>query len=256
MSNPLALVTGASRGIGRRFCIDLAKNGWDVVCAARSTGANPGKLPGTVDATATEAEKAGVRALAVGLDVRDEGAAEQLAARIYDEFGRCDLLVNNAAVAAPRPALSDSIKRWDVGVDVNLNGPFYLSYHLAPRMAEAGGGRIVNISSGAAVFPGFGRPNYTVTKLALEGLTQCLGHELRSRNVAVNCIRLDLAVWSEGFAETLPKDSPVEFEDAVIMSDALLWLLDQPLDYTGQILSITALREKGVVRGVTPADRS
>jgi hypothetical protein len=70
--------------------------------------------------------------------------------------------------------------------------------------------------------------------------------------VAVNALRLDLPVWSEGFAATLPEDTDLFFEDPVIMSDAVLWLAKQPIDYTGQILSITELRERGVVRPVTP----
>ena len=111
-------------------------------------------------------------------------------------------------------------------------------------------GQVVNISSGAVDQPAFGRPSYSATKAALETLTRCLGHELRGR-IAVNCLRLDLPVYSEGFEFTLPPDSGLAFEDPVIMSDALLWLLRQPIDYTGEVLSIRALRERGVVRPET-----
>lgn len=252
--SPVALVTGASRGIGRQLCIDLAKHGYDVVCAARSRSDAPGRLPGTIEETAASVEAAGRRALAVPLDVRDEEAIAALAGRIYEEFGRCDLLVNNAAVAPPRPVLEDSTSRWRLGVDVNLNGPFYLIYHLAPRMTEAGEGRVVNISSGAADLPDFGRANYMTTKAALEAMTRSLAHDLRGR-VAVNCVRLELPVWTEGFAATLPKDAPLPFEDPVIMSDAVLWLASAPLEVTGQILTIGELRERGIVRPFTPARR-
>jgi NAD(P)-dependent dehydrogenase (short-subunit alcohol dehydrogenase family) len=116
---------------------------------------------------------------------------------VYDAFGRSDLVVNNAALAPPKAALEDSTKRWRLGVDVNVNGPFYLIYYFAPRMAAAGGGRIVNISSGAAQLPSFGRASYTTTKAALEAMTQALGHDLRKQKVAVNCIRLDFRpTWS------------------------------------------------------------
>ena len=104
MSQRVALVTGASRGIGRQLCIDLAKQGYDVVCAARSSSAAPGRLPGTVEETAEQVEAAGRRALAVPLDVRDDDAVAALAERVFKELGGCDLLVNNAAVAPPRPA--------------------------------------------------------------------------------------------------------------------------------------------------------
>jgi citronellol/citronellal dehydrogenase len=256
MSTPVALVTGASRGIGKRLSIDLAKAGFDVVCAARTSQAAPGKLPGTVEETAEAVTRAGRRALPVALDVQDEDGVAALAERIYREWGRCDVLINNAAVAPPRPALADSVKRWRLAVDVNLNGPFYLMYHLCRRMAAGAGGRVINVSSGAAVTPSFGRPSYTATKLALEGLTQALGHELAGR-VAVNCIRIDMPIWTEGFDATLPDDFDTSFfEDAVIMSDAVLWLVRQPLDYTAQILTLEELRAKKIVRPPTRATRA
>ena len=253
-AEPVALVTGASRGIGRRLALDLAAAGYDVVCVARTSRAAPGKLPGTVEETAEGVERAGRRAMAVGLDVQDEAGVAALAERIHGEWGRCDVLVNNAAIAPPRPALADSVRRWRLAVDVNLNGPFYLMYHLCRRMA--GGGRVVNVSSGAAVTPSFGRPSYTATKLALEGLTQALAHELAGR-AAVNCIRIDMPIWTEGFDATLPDGFDTSlFEDAVIMSDAVLWLVRQGLDYTGRILTLGELRERGIVRPQTTARRA
>ncbi len=247
MSAPVALVTGASRGLGKRLCLDLAAAGHDVVCVARSSRANPGKLPGSVEEAADAVVQQGRRAMAVALDVRDEKAIEALAARVYDEWGRCDLLVNNAAVAPPTPALQDSVKRWRLAVDVNLNGPFYLSYYVGRRMLEAQGGRMVNISSGAAVAPEFGRASYTATKRALEGMSEALAHDLLGR-IAVNCIRIDVPIWSEGYTETLGAGDYSQFEDPVILSDAVLWLAKQPLTYTAKILTIGELRERGAVR--------
>jgi NAD(P)-dependent dehydrogenase (short-subunit alcohol dehydrogenase family) len=254
--DPVAIVTGASRGIGRRLSIDLAEAGYDVACAARSTGTGRGGLPGTVEETAAEVEKRGRRAMAVALDVRDEPAVASLVERVYAEWGRCDLVVNNAAVAPPGRALDDSVKRWRLAVDVNLNGPFYLCYHAGRRMREAGEGRIVNVSSGAAVMPSFGRPSYTATKRALEALTEALAHELRGI-VAVNCIRLDVPVWTEGFDATLPDDFDTSgFEDPVIVSDAVRWLARRPLAETGRVMGIGELRSLGAVRPTSrPAGR-
>jgi 3-oxoacyl-[acyl-carrier protein] reductase len=249
----VAIVTGASRGIGKRLCADLAVAGYDVVCTARTSSAAPGRLPGTVDETAALVERAGRRAMPVALDIQDEGAVAGLAERVYREWGRCDLLVNNAAVAPPKAALEDSTKRWRLAVDVNLNGPFYAMYHLCPRMAGERGGRVINVSSGAAVTPSFGRASYTATKLALEGLTEALAHDLAGR-VAVNCIRIDMPIWTEGFDATLPPDFDRSwFEDAAIMTDAVLWLARQALDYTGRILTLGELRARGVVRPATRA---
>ena len=251
MTAPVALVTGASRGIGKQLCIDLAAAGYDVVCAARSTSGRPSKLPGSIDETAKLVLETGRRAMVAPLDVRDEEAVNALTQRIYAEWGRCDLLINNAAVAAPLPALEDTTKRWRLGVDVNLNGPFYAMHAICPRMVDAGEGRVINISSGAAVTPEFGRANYTATKLALEGMSQSLAFSL-AHKVAVNVLRLELSVWSEGYTETLADISKMEFEHPVIMSDAILWIARQPIDYTGHVLTIGELRKKGVVRGVTP----
>jgi citronellol/citronellal dehydrogenase len=254
MASPVAVVTGASRGIGRRVCVDLAAAGFDVVCTARSSSTSRGRLPGTIEETAALVESAGRRALPVALDVRDEDGVVALAARVADHWGRCDLIVNNAALAPPRPALEDSTKRWRLGVDVNVNGPFYFIFHFATLLEKAGG-RVVNISSGASQAPEFGRASYTTTKAALEAMTRSLGCDLRGR-VAVNCIQLEVPVWTEGFAATLPPDVDLPFEDPVIMSDAVLWLAEQPLDFTAEVLTIAALRERGAVRSFTPADRS
>jgi NAD(P)-dependent dehydrogenase (short-subunit alcohol dehydrogenase family) len=250
MTNKIAVVTGASRGIGKRLAVDLAKNGYDVVLTARSSSDSPGKLPGTIDETAREVEAEGRNALPVALDVRDAEAVQSLADRVFEEMGGCDLLINNAAVAPPGLSLQEPIKRWTMAVDVNVNGPFYFMHAFAPRMAETGSGRVINISSGASLAPFFGRASYTVTKRALEALTECHAWELRDK-VAVNCIQLELSVWTEGYTATLGEGNYDGFEDPVIMSDAVLWLTEQPIDYTGKVLTIAQMRDMGVVRGVT-----
>jgi citronellol/citronellal dehydrogenase len=247
MSNKVAVVTGASRGIGKRVSVDLASKGYDVVCTARSTSASPGKLEGTIDETAALVTEQGAKAMPVGLDVRDADAVQALADRVYDEWGRVDLLINNAAVAPPGLSLEEPIKRWTLAVDVNVNGPFYFMHAFAPRMDQ---GRAINISSGASLAPQFNRASYTVTKRALEALTECHAWELRNK-VAVNCIQLELSVWTEGYTATLGEGNYEGFEDPIIMSDAVFWLADQPIDYTGHVLTIAKMREMGVVRGVT-----
>jgi NAD(P)-dependent dehydrogenase (short-subunit alcohol dehydrogenase family) len=92
-----------------------------------------------------------------------------------------------------------------------------------------------------------------VTKKALEALTACMAHELRGKPVAVNTLRLDLMVWTEGFAATLPDSAAFDMEDAVIMSDAVLWMAKQPFDWSGHLETIGSLRARGVVRPPTPA---
>ncbi len=255
MSSPVAVITGASRGIGKQLAVDFAAAGYDVVCLARSTSDSPTKLPGTVDQTAELVWGAGQRALALPLNVQVEEEVFAAADRVYNEFGRCDVLINNAAIAVPGRTLDLPTRRWRLAVEINLNGPYYMMMAFCPRMAAAGGG-VINISSGAAVTPQFGRASYTVTKLALESLTECMAFELQQDRIAVNCIRLELSVWSEGYAFTLPGVDTSEFEDPVIMSDAALWLARQPKEYTGRVLTIAQMRELGAVRPKTRiADR-
>ena len=247
MANLVAVVTGASRGIGKRLSVDLAAHGYDIVCTARSSSDSPGKLPGTIDETASLVEEQGRKSMSVGLDVRDADAVQALADRVYSEWGRCDLLINNAAVAPPGLSLEEPIKRWTLAVDVNVNGPFYFMHAFAPRMDQ---GRVINISSGASLAPQFNRASYTVTKRALEALTECHAWELRGKS-AVNCIQLELSVWTEGYTATLGEGTYDGFEDPVIMSDATLWLAEQPIDYSGHVLTIAKMRAMGVVRPVT-----
>lgn len=248
---PVAVITGASRGIGKQLSIDLAQAGFDIVATARSSAdsPNPQNLPGTIDETAELVRAYGRQCMPARLDVKDEEAVAALADRVYGEWGRCDLLVNNAAIAIPGPTLELPTRRWRQAVDININGPLYCMYYFCPRM-KPGEGRVVNISSGASQQPEFGRVSYTVTKRALEAMTEGLAAELRGK-VAVNCIRLELGVWSEGFTHTLGEGDYSEMEDPIIMSDAVLWFANQPIDYTGKVLTIAQLRDLGAVRPKT-----
>lgn len=249
-NNPVAVVTGASRGIGKQLCLDLAKAGYDVVAVARSSAANPRKLPGTIDETADLARSAGTAILPVELDVRDEDGVRALADRVYAAFGRCDLVVNNAAVAPPGNALDHPPKLWRQAFEVNVHGPFYLTYYFAPRMTE-GAAHVVNISSASARQPEFDRPSYTASKLALEGMTEVLAWQTRGR-VAMNALRIDIRVFSEGFAYTLGGMDFSQFEDPAVISDAVLWLARQPVSFTGNVLEVHHLRSMGAVRPFAP----
>lgn len=248
MARPVALVTGASRGIGKQLALDLAERGYDLVLTARSTEDSPSAMPGTIHETAAECEARGAAALAAPANVRNEDEVNSVVEQAHERFGRIDVLVNNAGVAPFGSPLEMPTRVFKVVMDVNVNGPFYFMRAVAPRMREAGSGRIVNISSSAAAHATADRVSYGASKRALESISESLAAELAGTGVAVNALRVEMAVWSEGFAFNLPGEDLSDFEDPAIVSDALFWTLDQPAGYTGQTVSILALREQGAVR--------
>src|SRR5919201_6999736 len=122
LAGAVALVTGASRGVGRAIAIALAAAGADVACAARATDASPLKLPGTIDGTAREARTRGGRAFAVPTDLSRPAEVEAMVARTIEHFGRVDILVNNAAITFPGD-LDLPVKRHDLIFNVNVRAP-------------------------------------------------------------------------------------------------------------------------------------
>lgn len=245
----VAFITGASRGIGKQLSHDFALAGYDIVAVARSTSDTPTKLPGTVHETAQLVEAAGQQCLPIGANLAKVEDLDQAVAAAYDRFGQVDVLINNAAIAPPGKVLESGRHLWNLAVEINVNAPFYLTHAMAPKMAAGDGGAIINIGSGAAVSPDFGRASYTTTKRALEAMSESLASDLRGSGVSVNCLRLELSVWSEGYAFTLGEQAKqMDFEDPIIMSDACLWMVAQGPDWTGRIVTIADLRKYNAVR--------
>ena len=190
----VVIVTGVSRGIGKALSIGLAARGAAVVCAARTVSAEPSGLPGTIHETADAITRAGGRALALRCDVGSEADLEALVARTLAEFGRIDVLVNNAM--APTRCLFDdlTLASWDESMTANVRSLIVLAKLVVPPMAAQGGGSIINISSGGAdhaatahMPPGF--LTYTVAKAAMERFTTSLAPEIAARGVCVNALR-------------------------------------------------------------------
>jgi NAD(P)-dependent dehydrogenase (short-subunit alcohol dehydrogenase family) len=194
LSGRVAIVTGASRGIGRGLARGLALAGADVVCAARTVVAEPGGLPGTIHDAAADVEGAGRRALAVRCDVGVASDIAALFAQTVDAFGRIDVLVNNA-MAPTRGAFDETtVEMWDESITTNVRSLFVTVKGVVPLMAAHGGGSIINISSGAAEHassahlpPGYAV--YSVAKAALERFTTAIAPELAPTGVAINALR-------------------------------------------------------------------
>ena len=243
LRDKVAVVTGASRGIGKAIALWYGREGAAVVCTSRTTDAAPSKLPGTNDETVREIEAAGGRALAVQCDVRDEEQVERLRAATIGKFGRCDILVNNAGISFPGNTLDLPVKRWDLVIEVNVRGPYLTFKAFAPHMVEQGGGTIINVSWAASRVVGAGRLSYSVTKVALDKLTVGLATELAPAHINCISLGLELPVLTEGFKLVSPGADTTGWESPDIMGEAALWLATHADAYTGQVVTIGQLRE-------------
>ncbi len=242
----VAIVIGASRGIGRHIALALARDGMDVVCAARSTRDAPSKLSGTIEETASEVEALGQRARAVPCDIRQEDQVAEMVSRTTEELGQIDVLVNNAAVVVPAPFSEITSKRWDLMLDVNLGGTVLCTRAVLPIMLEQGSGRIINVSSGAVTDPELaaqlGIIPYAVSKAAVEALTTALAAELQPRGISVNCLRIESAIATEG-AELADPGVDSGWEQPETAADAVRWLAAQDTSYTGHVVTMAEARE-------------
>jgi len=214
-----ALVTGAGRGIGAGCAVAFAEMGADVVCAART--------PEQLEETAEQVRRLGRRAVTVRCDVNEREQLEEVVARAMSEFGRIDVLVNNAGGWPPQGFLRTSQKSFEDAFRFNVSSAFVLSRLVVPKMIDGGGGSIVNISSAAGRFPQAGFAAYGTSKAALSFLTRLLGMELAPK-VRVNAIAV-------GATETT----------------ALTPFLDD--DLRGKMEALTPMRRLGTVEDIAIA---
>jgi NAD(P)-dependent dehydrogenase (short-subunit alcohol dehydrogenase family) len=239
----VALVTGASRGVGAAVAVALAEAGAAVACAARSTAAAPQRTPGTLDDTVARIEAAGGRAVAVPVNLAVGAEVEQMVAGAVDALGRLDVLVNNAAVTFVGD-LDIPLARHDLVMAVNTQAPFIASRAALPHLRAVGGGRILNVSSVAALVPHPGLMSYGMSKIALERLTVDLARQLQGDGIAVNCFRIDLPVASEGFIANTPGLDRSTWEPCEVAAEGIRWMLEQSTTYSGRRESMLGLRRR------------
>ncbi len=182
-----AIITGASRGIGRAIALGLAREGCAVIIAAKSVQATD-KLPGSIHTVAAEVEALGGQALPIQVDVRDEAQIQILAARALEHFGRVDLLVNNAGAVHWQGILDTPAKRFDLVLGVNARAAFLCSQAVLPAMIGQGRGHIINMSPPLDLDIVPGRIAYAISKLGMTLLTYGLAEEVRGHNIAVNSL--------------------------------------------------------------------
>jgi citronellol/citronellal dehydrogenase len=223
----VAIITGASRGVGEYMAREFAKEGCNIVVAARTEEVRDPKLPGTIHATARELEQLGVRALAVRCDVTDEDSIGAMVQQTLAAFGRIDILVNNAGIMAPGRLVDTPLKRWDLIWRVNVRGAIACCRAVLPAMIEQRDGVIFNISSIAADQEGAGNISYKLTKHALRELSQGLAAEEKEHNIRVFALSPLGWVPTPGtmyhrLSETMPSVSPM-LERPEAMGLAAIW---------------------------------
>jgi NAD(P)-dependent dehydrogenase (short-subunit alcohol dehydrogenase family) len=247
LNGAVAIVTGASRGVGAATAVALAEAGAQVACAARATDESPLPLPGTIDETVSRITAAGGAAVAVPTNLAREEQVDAMVATTIERFGGVDILVNNAAITFPGD-LELELKRYDVMMAVNLRAPLVAARAVVPHMRARGGGAILNVSSLAGLNYIPGLMAYGMSKIALEHLTVSLAAQLRPDGIAVNTFRIDVAVASEGFVANTPGLDRSDWEPTEVAAEGIVWMLGQPPSYTGHNAGMAALRaEHGIM---------
>ena len=235
MSEKLALVTGASRGIGKACAIELAKAGYDVII----------NYAGNVDAankTVEEIKTLGVDAAAYKFDVSNPEEVNVSIAEIIEKYGRIDVLVNNAGITRDGLFMRMSEENWNAVINTNLSSAFYVSQPVVKVMMKQRSGAIVNMASVVGVSGNAGQANYSAAKAGLIGLTKTLAKELGSRGIRVNAvapgfINTDMTkdLDTSKFTDFIPLKRLGEPED---IAKAVKFLAVDAQYVTGQVLEV------------------
>ena len=238
MSNRVAFVTGASRGIGRATALALGKAGFDVVGAATTIESNV--------ELAAEMNAAGGNFLAVNLDIRSPESIKEAFGRVLKEKTRIDVLVNNAGVTRDGLAVRMKPADWDAVLRVNLDGAFLAIQQVLPGMMRNRWGRIINMSSVVGQAGSAGQVNYAASKAGLIGMSKSLAQELGSRGITVNVV-------APGYIATdMTKELPEERKQKILaaiplgrigtsedIAAAVKFLASEEAGYiTGQVLAV------------------
>jgi NAD(P)-dependent dehydrogenase (short-subunit alcohol dehydrogenase family) len=267
----IAIVTGASRGIGEEIARLFAAEDARVVCAARTLNEGDHRLlSGSLTATVERIKAAGGQAVAIAVDVSSEADCQKLVLAATEAFGTPDILVNNAALTYYRNIVDYNPKNWVKAFAVNVHAPFMLSQLVLPGMIKLGRGAIVNISSGAAIGPGRapfkdarpanGGTMYGATKAALERFTQGLAQEVEGHGIAISAVSPSQVVATPGtvYHKLVTGFDDPRGEPPAYMARAALLLASEPaakvngrVTYSQQLLGEYGLIEKPTGRGVT-----
>jgi citronellol/citronellal dehydrogenase len=260
LAGQVAIVTGSSRGVGKAVALALAREGCDVVVAAKTSNAHP-RLPGTIHETANEVRKLGRRALPLICNVREFESVESMRDAALKAFGRIDILVNNAGAIHWAPVADWAPGKFDLVMDVNVRGSFLCSRAVLPAMRAQKHGRIVMMSPPVNVAKVAGKGPYFVSKMGMTMLALAIAAEERESGIAANALWPVTMIESEA-TRHFELGKPEEWRTPEILADATVELCCGPAELTGRALyDEEVLRERrgltdfaaySVVPGTTP----
>jgi len=251
LSGKVAIVTGTSRGLGQYFGRALARAGADLVITSRDVA--------SLALFQNEIERLGRRAVPLPLDVRDYASIQRMVEAAYEAYGRIDILVNNAGCNVRKPALDVTWDDWNLVLDTNLRGTFFVAQAVARKMIERRYGRIINIGSVTSVFGYAGLSPYCASRGGVKQLTMSLADDWGPHGITVNCLApgwfktaqnavlYENKEWVEYLVDRIPLKRPGQPGD---LEGAIVFLASDASDYiTGQ----TLLVDGGISTGATRA---
>jgi citronellol/citronellal dehydrogenase len=246
LDSRVAIVTGSSRGIGKCVALALAKEGCDLVVAAKTSEPDP-RLPGTIHDTAREVEALGRRALPVRCDVREVDQIEAMVQQALDTFGRIDILINNAGALWWHSVADTPAKRFDLVMGVNARASFFCARACLPAMIRQRWGHIVNYSPPIDIRAAPGHVAYLISKFGMTLIAHGLAEEVRADNVGVTALWPATVVESQATINFGLLDRKY-WRKAEIMADSTLAVVcADPLARTGRaLIDEDVLREVGV----------
>jgi NAD(P)-dependent dehydrogenase (short-subunit alcohol dehydrogenase family) len=257
LSGQVALVTGASRGLGQHFARALAKSGADLILTSRKRE----DLAAFVD----EIKGLGRKAVPLELDVRDQGSIERMAAEAEAAFGQVQILVNNAGCNVRKPALDVTWDDWNLVLDTNLRGTFFVAQQMARRMVSYGYGRIINIGSVTSVFGYAGLAPYGASRGGVRQLTMSLADDWGKYGITVNCLApgwfrteqnkvlYESKEWVDYLIDRIPLKRPGQAHD---LDGAVVFLASEASRYvTGQTLLVDGGISTGAMRATVQSPK-